>query len=98
MQTSVKVTPDTAEAVTAPTLAERIDAIEQFLQQLVLLLEVEPALNRETVAAWIEITNSSASAHGLQSARERAAMEQLCTRVLNFPLDVERATPAAQPS
>ena len=90
--------PRTAEAATAPTLVERVDAIEQFLQQLVLLLEVEPDLNRETVAAWIEITNSSATAHGLQTVRERAAMEQLCSRVLNFPLDVERARPAALPS
>ncbi|KQX34672.1 hypothetical protein [Variovorax sp. Root434] len=97
MQTSLKNSPQATEAA-APTVAERIDAIEQFLQQLVLLLEVEPDLNRESVAAWIEITNSSASAHGLQSMRERAAMEQLCSRVLNFPLDVERATPAVRPS
>ncbi len=80
----------TADAVPAPTLAERVDAIEQFLQQLVLLLEVEPDLNRESVAAWIEITNRSASAHGLQSVRERAAMEQLCQRVLSPSVDVLR--------
>jgi hypothetical protein len=92
MQTPVKNSSHTADAVPAPTLAERVDAIEQFLQQLVLLLEVEPALNRETVAAWIEITNRSAAAHGLQSARERAAMEQLCSRVLNLPLDIEQAS------
>ena len=79
-----------AEAATAPTLAERIDAIEHFLQQLVLLLEVEPDLNRESVAAWIEITNKSASAHGLQSERERIAMNQLCERVLSPVVDVIR--------
>ena len=88
MQTPVKKSSHVAEAATAPTLAERIDAIEHFLQQLVLLLEVEPDLNRESVAAWIEITNKSASAHGLQSLRELAAMEQLCVRVLSPGVDV----------
>ncbi|WP_339092248.1 hypothetical protein [Variovorax paradoxus] len=90
MQTSEKNSQRLANASPAPTLAERIDAIEQFLQQLVLLLEVEPDLNRETVAAWIEITNKSATAHGMQSARERAAMEQLCERVLSPAVDVLR--------
>ena len=90
MQTPVKNSSPVAEAATAPTLAERIDAIEHFLQQLVLLLEVEPDLNRESVAAWIEITNKSASAHGLQSERERIAMDQLCERVLSPAVDVLR--------
>ena len=71
-----------------PTLAERIDAIEQFLQQLVLLLEVEPDLSRENIAAWIEITTASASAQGLQTLRQRAALEQLCARVLSPAVDV----------
>jgi hypothetical protein len=88
MQTSEKNSQCLANASPAPTLAERIDAIEQFLQQLVLLLEVEPDLNRESVAAWIEITNKSASAHGLQSLRQRAAMEHLCKRVLSPGVDV----------
>lgn len=79
-----------ADAVPAPTLAERVDALGQFLQQLVLLLEIEPDLNRETIAAWIEITNKSASAHGLQSVRERAAMEQLCQRVLSPAVEVQQ--------
>ena len=92
MQIPVKNSSRAAEAATAPTLAERIDAIEQFLQQLVLLLEVEPDLNRESVAAWIEITNKSACAHGLQSPRELAAMEQLCARVLSPSVDVMQAT------
>ncbi len=91
----MKSTSHTAEAATAPTLAERVDAIEQFLQQLVLLLEVEPELNRESVAAWIEITNKSATAHGLQSVEERAAMDQLCSRVLSFSVDIDQATPSA---
>ena len=93
MQIPVKNSSHSAEAATAPTLVERVDAIEQFLQQLVLLLEVEPDLNRESVAAWIEITNKSASAHGLQSPRELAAMEQLCVRVLSPSVDVMQATP-----
>lgn len=79
-----------AAAPDAPTLGERIDAIELFLQQLVVLLEVEPDLSRENIAAWIEITNRSATAHGLQSPRERVAMDDLCKRVLLPAFDVVR--------
>jgi hypothetical protein len=79
-----------ADASPAPTLAERIDAIEQFLQQLVQLLEVEPDLNRESIAAWIEITTASAGAQGLAALRQRAAMAQLCERVLAPAVDVLR--------
>lgn len=93
MQTSVKNSQSLANASLVPTLSERIDAIEQFLQQLVQLLEVEPDLNRETIAAWIEITTASASAQGLQALRQRAAMAQLCERVLAPAVDVIR--PAA---
>jgi hypothetical protein len=90
MQTSVKNSQNLADASPAPTLSERIDAIEQFLQQLVQLLEVEPDLNRETIAAWIEITTASAGAQGLQALRQRAAMAQLCERVLAPAVDVIR--------
>lgn len=90
MQTLEKNDQRPAHAETAPTLAERIDAIEQFLQQLVLLLEVEPELNRECIAAWIEITSASARAHGLETPRQRAALEQLCERVLSPAVDVLR--------
>ncbi|QRF56585.1 hypothetical protein [Variovorax paradoxus] len=93
MQTLEKSDQYPAPAGSAPTLAERIDAIEQFLQQLVVLLEVEPDLNRECIAAWIEISTSSASAHGLLTLRERAAMERLCARV--FSPAVEVLQPAA---
>jgi hypothetical protein len=90
MQTSEKNSQRLAHASPAPTLAERIDAIEQFLQQLVQLLEVEPDLNRESIAAWIEITTASADAQGLQALRQRAAMAQLCDRVLSPAVDVLR--------
>ncbi|MCY1542314.1 hypothetical protein D9M68_780570 [compost metagenome] len=90
MQPSEKNSQCLAKASPAPTLAERIDAIEQFLQQLVLLLEVEPVLNRESIAAWIEITTASAGAQGLQALRQRAAMAQLCDRVLSPAVDVLR--------
>jgi hypothetical protein len=88
MQTSLTNATPNAAAPDAPTLGERIDAIELFLQQLVVLLEVEPDLSRENIAAWIEITNKSATAHGLQSLRERAAMDGLCARVLAPAIDV----------
>ncbi|CAN7476032.1 hypothetical protein [Variovorax paradoxus] len=90
MKTSVEKRARPNAAVIAPTLAERIDAIEQFLQQLVVLLEVEPDLNRDTIAAWIEVTTASACAHGMQSRRERTALEQLCRRVLTPAVEVVR--------
>ena len=93
MQTSDEKDRRTSDAATvAPTLEERMGAVENFLQQLVVLLEVEPDLTRENIAAWIELTNRCAGAHGLQSLRERAAMEQLCSRVLSIPLDIAQAT------
>jgi len=94
MQTSEKNSQRLAQASPAPTLAERIDAIEQFLQQLVQLLEVEPDLSRESIAAWIEITTASAGAQGLQALRQRAALAQLCERVLAPSVDVIRPTAA----
>jgi hypothetical protein len=97
MQTSEKNSQCLAEASPAPTLAERIDAIEQFLQQLVQLLEVEPDLSRENIAAWIEITTASAGAQGLQALRQREAMAQLCERVLSPAVDVLRPA-AGRPS
>jgi hypothetical protein len=90
MQTSEKTSQCLAIASHAPTLAERIDAIEQFLQQLVQLLEVEPDLNRESIAAWIEVMTASAGGQGLLALRQRAAMERLCERVLARAVDVLR--------
>lgn len=91
MQTSDKKDRRTSDAATvAPTLEERIGAVEDFLQQLVLLLEVEPELTRENIAAWIELTNKCATAHGLQSSRERTALDRLCERVLGPSVDVAK--------
>ncbi|MCT8174368.1 hypothetical protein [Variovorax sp. CY25R-8] len=90
MQTLEKSDQYPAPAGSAPTLAERIDAIEQFLQQLVLLLEVEPELNRESIAAWLDIVGRSERAHGLQSRRQKVAMDSLRAVVLSPAVDVLR--------
>lgn len=68
-------------------------AVEDFLQQLVVLLEVEPELTRENIGAWMELCSASARAHGLQSRRQALAVEHLRTRVLGPSLYIERATP-----
>jgi hypothetical protein len=81
-------------AIAAPTLAERIDALEQFLQQLVLLLEVEPVLTAETIGAWITICSASGLAHGALTQRQTSALEQLCRRVLTPSMDVMRPADA----
>lgn len=77
---------------TQPTIAERIDAIEQFLQQLVLLLEVEPEISRESISAWLQVCAASARANGIESPRRAAALDHLCVRVLNAPVEVVRPT------
>ena len=52
-----------------PTPDERIDAIEKFLAQLVLLLEVEPDVNRETIGSWLQVCSAAARAHRAQTPR-----------------------------
>lgn len=78
-----------------PTPSERIDAVETFLQQLVLMLEVEPEITRENIAAWMDVCSASARAHGLQSVRQTLALEHLRSRVLCNSLDIERPAPGA---
>ncbi|MNL28327.1 hypothetical protein D3C87_1499660 [compost metagenome] len=92
MQTPVKNAPDETEAAASPTADERIDAIVRFLQQLVLLLEVEPDLNRESIAAWLEIVGRSERGHGLQTPRQQVAMDHLCASVLSPHVALERRT------
>lgn len=69
---------------TAPTTEERLDAIEEFLAQLVVLLEVEPEISRESVTEWLQICSAAARAHGTKTPREQAAFGQLCERVLSL--------------
>ena len=80
-----------------PTTSERIDAIEQFLQQLVVLLEVEPDISRETVSAWIAICSASALAHGVRTPQQTLTLEQLCRRVLTPAMDVVRPSALSWP-
>lgn len=75
---------------TQPNAHERIDAIEQFLQQLVLLLEVEPELSRDSIGAWFAVCQASSRASGVGSARSEQALTQLCGRVLESPVDMLR--------
>lgn len=56
----------------APTPDERIDAIEEFLAQLVLLLEVEPNLTKDTVTNWLQLGAAAMRAHKTKSPRQQA--------------------------
>ncbi len=78
-----------------PTLAERVEAMENFMQQFLLLVELEPELTRENIGAWMELCSHSARAHGLQTARQALAMTHLRARLLGPSLDIERVTPGA---
>ena len=76
-----------------PTNSERIEAVETFLQQLVLMLEVEPEITRENFSVWMQLCSASARAHGLETRRQTFVLDQLRERVLGTSIDVQR--PAA---
>lgn len=78
-----------------PTELERINAVENFMQQLVLLLEVEPDLTRQNIGAWMQLCSASARAHGIETPRQTLALERLRERVLGASVDVERAPAGA---
>ena len=79
-----------------PTPDERIDAIEKFLAQLVLLLEVEPDVNRETIGSWLHVCSAAARAHRAQTPRQQAVFKQLCERVLSLDEDTKPDAAALQ--
>lgn len=68
----------------APTPDERIDAIEEFLGQLVLLLEVEPNITKEAVTNWLQVSAAAVRAHKTQTPRQQAVFGRLCERVLDL--------------
>lgn len=63
-------------------LADRVDAIELFLQQLVLLLEAEKDLTAENMAAWLIECRDRQRAHRVSGAPVLAAFGNLIERVL----------------
>lgn len=63
-------------------ISARVEAIELFLQQLVLLLEAEPDLTAENVARWLMVCREQQRKHKTTSPPVLAAMGNLIERVL----------------
>jgi len=64
------------------TAHERLDAFELLLEQLLVLLEVEPNLNRQTIGAWLQVVRERMRSHQMITARQQVAFGQLAERVL----------------
>lgn len=62
-------------------LEARIEANELFLQQLVLLLEVEPELTAENIASWLMLTRDRMRDHQVVAPPVLAAFGNLIDRV-----------------
>jgi hypothetical protein len=67
----------------APSLSieDRLDAIELFLQQLVLLLEVEPVVTAANIRAWVNIASARMRQSGSASGHQLAALARLVEQV-----------------
>lgn len=75
------------EIPTELRIEARIDAIELFLQQMVFMLEVEPHLTHEKMAAWLIKCRSLQRDHQVTSAPVLAAFGNLIDRVLEVTPD-----------
>ncbi|OGB68589.1 MAG: hypothetical protein A2486_16140 [Burkholderiales bacterium RIFOXYC12_FULL_65_23] len=60
-----------------PSIEDRVAAIELFLQQLVLLLETEPAITATLLATWTRLAGAHMRRSGSASAQQLAALDRL---------------------
>lgn len=70
-------------SIPAPSLSveDRLGAIELFLQQLVLLLEVEPVVTAANIRAWVNIASARMRQSGSASGHQLAALARLVEQV-----------------
>lgn len=66
-----------------PTAEQRLDAMELFLQHLVLVVECEPTFTAEALDRWLCATRQRMQATGSVAPRTQAALARLQRRVLN---------------
>lgn len=65
-----------------PTAEQRLDAIELFMQHLVLVLECEPTFTAEALDRWICVAHQRMQATGSVQPDTQAALARLRQRVL----------------
>lgn len=70
------------KARTTAQLQARITALELLVQQLVFLMEVEPAPTAEKVAAWLMACHSRQQAAHAANPRALAALGRLIGKVM----------------
>lgn len=65
----------------AQALAERVAALELFLQQLVFVLDAQGAMNADALTRWISLARSRMLMTGSVPASEVAALTRLLQQV-----------------
>lgn len=70
-----------AEAATSQALAERVAALELFLQQLVFVLDAQGAMNADALMRWIDLARARMLETGSAPVAEVAALGRLQQQV-----------------
>lgn len=79
------ITPPKPTAPAQDNTAERIEAIEIFMQQLVFLLEVEPDISADKVRAWLSKCRAQLRSHQAVPGPVLVALGDLIERVTAAP-------------
>lgn len=66
----------------APTLDQRVEAVELFMQHLVLVVECEPQFTAEALARWIDVARARMQSTGSVAPGTRQALAVLQRKVL----------------
>lgn len=67
----------------APTTEQRIEALELFLQHLVLVIECQPSFNAEALDRWVHMCCDRMTATGSSAPATVNALRQLQRKVLS---------------
>lgn len=70
-------------AAIAPTTEQRIEALELFLQHLVLVIECQPSFNAEALDCWVQMCCNRMDATGSSAPATVNALRQLQRKVLS---------------
>lgn len=70
-------------AATAPTAEQRIEALELFVQHLVLVLECQPNFTAEALDRWVQLCCNRMDTTGSTAPATVAALRLLQRKVLS---------------
>lgn len=73
---------EATQAAPPPTTEQRLDAIELFLQHLVLVAECEPRFTADALTRWLDIARQRMQATGSVATGTQAALARLQRKVL----------------